>query len=125
MLTSAGAPRDLRMILTSLPDLPPRRETAASAEARRLFYARWGRENAIVCGHALRAEYAVHPQTLSVKLAEGGRERYLLARREVVVDADNYLVLNEGARNGSVLEADASPRPGGAARSAWRTAAAA
>lgn len=98
------------MILTTLPDLPPRPETAANAPWRRRFYERWGRENAIVCGHAARADYAVHPQTLSIKLACGGRERYLLARREVVVDDDNYLVLNEGSRYGSVLEAAAPPR---------------
>jgi AraC family transcriptional regulator len=106
------------MILTTLPDLPPRPETQANAEARRRFYARWGHENAIVCGHAERAEYAVHPQTLSVKVAEGGRERYFLARREVVVDPDNYLVLNEGARYGSVLEGEGPPRRSGAPR-AW------
>ena len=57
------------MILTTLPDLAPRPETAGNAEFRRRFYARWGRENAIVCGHARHAEYAVHPQTLSVKMA--------------------------------------------------------
>lgn len=99
------------MILTTLPDLAPRPETAGNAEFRRRFYARWGRENAIVCGHARHAEYAVHPQTLSVKMAAGGRERYFLERREVVVDADNYLVLNEGSRYGSVLRTE---WPGGA-----------
>jgi AraC-like DNA-binding protein len=94
------------MILTTLPDLAPRPLTAANAEFRRRFYARWGRENAVVCGSARHAEYAVHPQTLSVKMAAGGRERYLLARREVVVDAENYLVLNEGSRYGSVLRTE-------------------
>jgi len=94
------------MILTTLPDLAPRPQTAANAEFRRRFYARWGRENAVVCGHAKHAEYAVHPQTLSVKVAAGGRERYVLSRRELVVDAENYLVLNEGSRYGSVLDTD-------------------
>lgn len=92
------------MILTSLPDLPPRPETAANAGFRRNFYARWGRENAVVCGHATRAEYAVHPQTLSIKTTRGGRERYYLQHREVVVDDDNWLVLNDGGRYGSLLE---------------------
>ncbi len=96
------------MILTTLPDLPPRPETAANAEFRRRFYARWGRENAIVCGHARHAEYAEHAQTLSIKMAQHGRERYAVRghRRDVVLDDDNYLVLNEGARYGSVLRGD-------------------
>ncbi|MBL8345171.1 MAG: helix-turn-helix transcriptional regulator [Rubrivivax sp.] len=93
------------MILTTLPDLAPRPQTAANAEFRRRFYARWGRENAVVCGRAVHAEYEVFPQTLSVKMAAGGRERYFLARREVAVDDDNFLVLNEGSRYGSLLRA--------------------
>lgn len=96
------------MILTAMPDLPPRPETAANAAFRRRFYARWGMENAIVCGHATRAEYAAIPQTLSIKMALGGRERYFLPRRELVVDDDTLLVLNEGSCYGSLLEA---PRP--------------
>jgi len=91
------------MILTQLPDLPPRPETAANAEFRRRFYARWGRENAIVCGAGKRAEYAVLPQALSVKRVRGGRERYFVGPRTVVVDDDNWLVLNEGRAYGSLL----------------------
>lgn len=93
------------MILTTLPDLPPRPETCANAGFRRRFYARWGRENAIVNGLSTHAEYAAIPQTLSVKMALGGRERYFLPGREVVVDDDNFLVVNEGARYGSLLKA--------------------
>ncbi|MCW5634466.1 MAG: helix-turn-helix transcriptional regulator [Rubrivivax sp.] len=100
------------MILTQLPDLPPRPLTAGNAEFRRRFYARWGRENAVVCGRARHAEYAEHPQTLSLKMAGGGRERYLLGPRDVVVDDDSYLVLDEGARYGSVLSVDGTPRGG-------------
>lgn len=96
------------MILTTLPDLPPRPATPANAEFRRRFYERWGRENAIVCGHAMRAEYGAWTQALSIKTVTGGRERYSLARRDVVVDDDNWLVLEEGNRYGSVLSA---PRP--------------
>jgi AraC-like DNA-binding protein len=96
------------VILTTLPDLPPRPATAANAEFRRRFYERWGRENAIVCGRAQHAEYLTWTQTLSIKTVAGGRERYALAHREVVVDDDNWLVLNEGSRYGSVL---AGPRP--------------
>ena len=94
------------MILTELPDLPPRPETAGNAEFRRRFYARWGQENAIVCGRAAHAEYARMTQVLSVKTAWGGREVYRLARRELAVEDDRYLVLNEGSTYGSVLHAE-------------------
>jgi len=91
------------MILTAMPDLPPRPETAANAAFRRWYLARWGRENALVCGRTTRAEYPLHTQTLSIKTAWGGRERYYLPHREVVVDDDNYLILNEGRSYSSLL----------------------
>ncbi|HYE69918.1 MAG TPA: helix-turn-helix domain-containing protein [Aquabacterium sp.] len=97
------------MILTTLPDLPPRPETLGNAAFRRRFYERWGRENAIVCGPACNVEFARHQQTLSIKAAWGGTgERYLLPRRDLLVDDDSYLVLDEGLRYGSVVRA---PRP--------------
>lgn len=89
------------MILTRLPDLPPGPETAGNRAFRRWFYSRWGRENAVVCGYARRAEYATLTQRLSVKAVFGGREQYLLPHREIAVDDDTYLVLNEGAAYGS------------------------
>lgn len=91
------------MILTAMPDLPPRPLTAANAAFRRMFYERWGRENAIVCGRSSDMAYEVHPQTLSIKTAWGGRERYFLREREVAVDDDHWLVLNEGRAYGSRL----------------------
>lgn len=93
------------MILTSMPDLPPRPLTAANAAFRRMFYERWGRENAIVCGRSCDVRYETHPQTLSIKTAWGGRERYFLREREVAVDDDHWLVLNEGRAYGSELKA--------------------
>ena len=89
------------MILTSMPDLPPRPQTAANAAFRRMFYERWGRENTIVCGRSNEAVYATHTQTLSIKTAWGGAERYFLREREVAVDDDHWLVLNEGRSYGS------------------------
>lgn len=79
-----------------MPDLPPRPETAANAAFRRWYFPRWGRENAVVCGRTASVEYPLHTQTLSIKTAWEGSERYYLPRRELVVDDDNYLILNEG-----------------------------
>lgn len=91
-----------------MPDLPPLPETAANAAFRRWYTPRWGRENALICGRSTRAEYPVHTQTLSVKLAWAGSERYMLPHRELVVDDDSYLILNEGRSYASVLR---STRP--------------
>jgi AraC family transcriptional regulator len=96
------------MILTSMPDLAPRPLTSANAAFRDMFYRRWGRENALVSGSGTHFEYASHRQTLSLKAAWGGGERYFLAEREVVVDDDHWLVLNDGRAYGSRVRA---PRP--------------
>jgi AraC family transcriptional regulator len=94
------------VILAAMPDLPPLPATAGNAAFRASFYARWGRENALVCGSTRHAEYAPHPQALSVKAAWGGAERYLLGAREVQVDDDHWLVLNERRTYASVLRAN-------------------
>jgi AraC family transcriptional regulator len=91
------------MILASMPDLPPRPLTTANAAFRESFYRRWGRENALVCGSSRDVCYETHTQTLSVKAAWGGRERYFLREREVAVDDDHWLVLNHGRAYGSQL----------------------
>jgi AraC-like DNA-binding protein len=96
------------MILATMPDLEPRPLTAANAAFRAAFYGRWGRENTIVCGSSRDAQYAAHPQTLSVKAAWGGAERYLLRERQVRVDDDHWLILNHGRVYASELRA---PRP--------------
>jgi len=84
------------MILTELPDLPPRPLTARVAAFRRDFYRRWGRENCIVSGMSRHAEYGLFRQTLSIKCAAQGSEVYFVDRRRVTVSDDTFLVLNEG-----------------------------
>ncbi len=88
-----------------MPDLPPRPETPHNAAFRREFYRRWGKENAIICGAARRAEYAVFRQTLSIKCVSAGREHYRVDGRRLTVSDESWLVLNEGREYGSVLEA--------------------
>ena len=94
------------MILTELPDMPPRPETPANAAFRRDYVARWGRENTLLCGEARLAEYpeVLHP--LSIKMAWGGREVYHLRQRDVLVREGTWLVLNDGEEYGSTLSSD-------------------
>lgn len=91
-----------------MPDLPPQPLTAANAAFRQEFFRRWGCETTLVCGQAQHAAYDSHGQTLSIKAAWGGRERFFLAEREVALDDDHWWVLNEGHRYASVLR---NPRP--------------
>jgi AraC-like DNA-binding protein len=94
------------MILTELPDLPPRPETPANAAFRRDYVARWTKENTLLCGESRLAEYprVMHP--LSIKMAWGGREVYRLGRRDVHVREGTYLVLNDGDEYGSTLKSE-------------------
>jgi AraC-like DNA-binding protein len=96
------------MIFATMPDLPPRPATPANAAFRENFFRRWGRENALVCGLTRQAEYGEHGQTLSIKAAWGGRERFLLPERELAIDDDCWLVMNDGRRYASVLR---EPQP--------------
>ncbi len=88
-----------------MPDLPPRPLTSANAAFRDMFYSRWGRETCLVSGSGTDFEYGTHEQTLSIKAAWGGGERYFLREREVVVDDDHWMVLNEGRAYGSRVHA--------------------
>ena len=94
------------MILRELPDLPPRPLTQSNAAFRARFYARWGRENAVVTGRSRHAEYAPLKQALSIKMALGGIETYVIGQRRLSVDDDTYLILNEGQTYSSVLHSD-------------------
>jgi len=91
------------MILTELPDLPPRPLTQRGVTFRRDFYRRWGRENCIISGMSRHAEYGLFRQTLSIKCVAFGSEIYFVDRRRVTVSDDTFLVLNEGRVYGSSL----------------------
>jgi len=94
------------MILTELPDLPPRPETPANAAFRREYVARWARENTLLCGESRFVEYPEVTHPASIKMAWGGSEVYHLRRRDVRVRDGTWLVLNDGDRYGSTLKSD-------------------
>jgi AraC family transcriptional regulator len=94
------------MILTELPDLPPRPETPANAAFRREYVARWARENTLLCGESRFVEYPEVTHPASIKMAWGGAEVYHLRRRDVRVADGSWLVLNDGDRYGSTLKSD-------------------
>jgi AraC-like DNA-binding protein len=96
------------VILTELPDVPPRPETPRNAAFRREFYRRWGRENCVVSGSAHRAEYRLFRQMLSIKCVARGTEDYFIDRRRIRVSDATYLVLNEGREYASLLEGPAA-----------------
>ncbi len=93
------------MILRQLPD-HRLADTPANAAFRAWFYARWGRENAVITGRASRAEFAPFTQALSVKRAWGGQETYLLPGRQLAVDDDHLLVLQAGVTYGARIAGD-------------------
>ncbi len=95
----------IAVILTHMPDLPPRPETPRNAAFRREFYRRWGKENWIVAGKSRRAEYSPHRQTLSIKSVYQGCEHYYLDNRRLSVTDETYLILNEDREYSSLLEA--------------------
>jgi AraC family transcriptional regulator len=87
---------------------PTVEDIPANREFRRYFYSKWGRENCIVSARSRHAEYPPFQQSLSIKAAWGGPERYHLHSRTVAVDDDNYLVLNDQRTYASTLR---SPEP--------------
>jgi AraC-like DNA-binding protein len=71
---------------------------------RERFYARWGRENAVISALSRRAEYPAYTQLLSVKMMSGGNEDYFVDGRRIRVDDDTYLILNAGRRYASRID---------------------
>jgi AraC-like DNA-binding protein len=71
---------------------------------RERFYARWGRESAVISATTRRAQYPDYTQRLSVKMASGGSEDYFVDGRRMRVDDDTYLILNDGRRYASLID---------------------
>jgi AraC family transcriptional regulator len=77
------------MLLRSLPSL-----TSCEAGFRNWFHARWGHENCVVWGRALRADFVPSVHALSIRAAWGGTEHCHVGGRTVGVDDDTFLILN-------------------------------
>lgn len=71
---------------------------------RQRFYARWGRESAVISARARRVEYPDYEQLLSIKAAIGGTEHYFVDGRRIAVDDDTFLILNAGRRYASRID---------------------
>jgi AraC family transcriptional regulator len=81
-------------------EMPPIRDRDFAAR----FYARWGKESAVISARTRYAEYPPYTQLLSIKMLTGGREEYFLDGRTVCVDDDTFLILNSGRRYGSCID---------------------
>jgi AraC family transcriptional regulator len=69
------------------------------------FYARWGRESAVICARARRVAYPEFRQLLSIKAARGGVEDYFLDGRRMAVDDDTFAIINAGRSYASRISA--------------------
>ena len=72
---------------------------------RRVFYERWGRENAVISARTRRAEYPEFKQLLSIKAAAGGAEDYFVDGRRLTVDDDTFAIFNADRVYASSIEA--------------------
>ncbi len=93
-------------LLREMPDHERLKPAPQNEAFRHWFYGRWGKENAVVCGVDRNREYTPFRQRLSIKVANGGRERYFVDRRTIAVDDDSYLILNDNRTYGSRFEAE-------------------
>src|SRR5579871_3220509 len=72
-----------------------------NAAFRKKFYLRWGKESAVICAQARRAEYPEYRQLLSIKAVFSGSEDYLLGKRQIAVDTETFLITNGNRIYGS------------------------
>jgi AraC-like DNA-binding protein len=93
-------------LMREMPDWERLKPAPANEAYRQWFYARWGRENAVIAGTDRNVEYMPFRQRLSIKVARGGRERYYLDGRSIAVDDDCYLILNDNRTYSSRFEPD-------------------
>lgn len=84
------------IVTTRFPDLPPRPETSANAAFRRAFAARWGRENTVFLASARQFESMPLRASLSIRLLESGSAHLGVGRRQLLLEAGQCLVVNEG-----------------------------
>ncbi len=75
---------------------------------RAAILSRWQRENVVISASLRNNAFGPCSHGLSVKAAWRGREHYFLGSRRLSVDDDNYLILNEGARYSSMVDAAAA-----------------
>lgn len=91
------------MLLRSLPD-----PAFGNAETCRRFQQRWGHENCVVLRHTRHANFTPDSHALSIRAAWGGTEHCLVGGRDVGLDDDNFLILNQGRDYSTSID---SPQP--------------
>jgi AraC family transcriptional regulator len=67
---------------------------------------RWGHENCVVWGRALRADFVPPAHSLSIRAAWGGTEHCHVGGRTLGVDDDTFLILNRGRTYSTSIRAD-------------------
>jgi AraC family transcriptional regulator len=86
-----------------LREMPDPHDLLHNPPYREQFYRTWGKRNFVIDATARDLEYPPYQQRLSVKMVSGGRETYFVDGRELAVDDDCYLVMNDGATYGSAI----------------------
>lgn len=89
------------MLLRSLPSL-----TSCDAGLRDGFHSKWGHENCVVWGRALRADFVPPVHSLSIRAAWGGTEHCHVGGRTVGIDDDTFLILNQGRTYSTSIRAE-------------------
>lgn len=79
------------LLLRSLSDI-----SAQNPDTWDLFRARWSRESSIIWGRARHADFGPFPHSLSIRAVWGGTQHCYVDGRSIVVDDDNFLILNHG-----------------------------
>jgi hypothetical protein len=89
------------VILRGVPDdSSPGAPTASQIEAI------CRRDSCIVISRARHAELPAAARPLTIATARGGREWFTLERRRLAIDDDNFLVVNEGRTQASLVRSD-------------------